>query len=410
MKQEEAYSLYIASIIKKDIAGLLTSLETQELDHWRHLEPKNELIYQQLKNKEFLGIEWESLQEFPVEEGWITLQKRRYSTDINDRSKRLTTQMKGPSITNTTKKISWRWSLSAAAVLLLLGTWIWSTLPFQQNLTPQLTEIHQIKPGFPRAILQLNNGRVLALDGTQQKIRFDNGKVLYDDGTFVVQPTTKGEEIQIKTPAGGTYEVALPDSSTVWLNAASSIRFASSFQNNAIREVLLEGEAYFDIKKSDKPFHVKSGGQIVQVHGTSFNIAAYRDEPRIKTTLVEGKIKLLSNELDGNRDSIWLLPGEQANYGMDQGFSKSRVPLEPYIAWKKGAISFDDKTFEEIMREIERWYEIEVEYRGPIPEIELFGSINRSQNLSAILILLENSGINFQFNHRKLTIFPNKTN
>ena len=193
--------------------------------------------------------------------------------------------------------------------------------------------------------------------------------------------------------------MTLLDGSKVWLNANSTLIYPTRFSDET-RNVRLTGEAYFDVAKSKVPFRVTSTGQTVEVLGTEFNLSAYPDEPETKTTLVEGKVRL---RVSSTGASSLLVPGDQGLL-INELIETKRVDTDQYTAWKDGRFTFDGKPFDQIMRELGRWYDLEIQYEGPVPQAELFGDAFRNENLSFVLKLLDNGGFNYTLDGRTLVI------
>jgi transmembrane sensor len=314
------------------------------------------------------------------------------------------------------------WWLAAAAILLLFGagTFMWlnrSTIPPKTTVVQEKPESqlkNDVLPGGNKAMLTLGNGATIILDSAA------NGK-LAQQGSSVVNKTKDGElkyesaignrqsaisYNMLSTPRGGQYQLVLPDGSTVWLNAASSIRFPTAFTGNE-RTVEITGEAYFEVKKDpSKPFNVKmNNGAVVLVLGTHFNINAYDDEVAIKTTLLEGSVKITKGVA-----SATLKPGEQASVSHSSQTSQSipvqTADLEEVMAWKNGAFQFNGATIETVMRQISRWYDVEVEYKGKI-SLHFAGAISRNVNISQVLEMLEKAGgIKTSITGKKVIVAP----
>lgn len=271
-----------------------------------------------------------------------------------------------------------------------------------------------ITPGGDKAILTLSDGSTIILDHAKNGIlanqagvsiqKTSDGKLLY---TF---SHTAGEESKssasviynkIETPIGGKYQINLPDGSMVWLNASSSLRFPALFAGNT-REVELTGEAYFDIAKNkNKPFKVRTKDQIVEVLGTQFNINSYSDEGEIKTTLIEGSVKIIY------KDKVVLLgPGQQFQP------SNSMVKVidadtEEVVAWKNGYFLFKNEDVRSIMRKVSRWYNVEVSYAGEIPSVGFGGNISRSKDIKEVLNALQlTNAVHFKVEGRRVTVMP----
>jgi len=203
----------------------------------------------------------------------------------------------------------------------------------------------------------------------------------------------------LSTSYGGTSRVVLPDGSVVWINALSSLRFPNQFTGD-IRTVDLTGEAYFEIAPDkNKPFHVRVGGTEISVLGTHFDVMAYGNEKEQKVTLLEGAVKVTAGKL-----SSTLSPGEQAQVGAAVHIIKD-VDTDQAVAWVGGKFRFHNESLEPIMRQLERWYNIETTFEGH-PSIQLSGSVSKTKNLSAVLELLRLSGVNCGIEGRRVIIKP----
>jgi hypothetical protein len=256
-----------------------------------------------------------------------------------------------------------------------------------------------IVPGTNKATLTLANGTTILLDDANDgqiakqagvKItKTANGQIVYQ-----AEATGQEEAVQntVTTPKGGQYKIILPDGTNVWLNAASSITYPTAFKG-ADREVTLNGEGYFEVAKNKAmPFRVKSALQTVEVLGTHFNINTYADEALVKTTLLEGSVKVISAT-----NSTLIIPGEQAviDRGGNGVISKQQVNLDKEVAWKNGVFSFADEDIREVMRQVSRWYDIDVVYEGDMPHEKFFGEISRSSNLADVFRILELNNMKF---------------
>lgn len=256
-----------------------------------------------------------------------------------------------------------------------------------------------IVPGTNKATLTLANGTTISLDdATKGQIAKQAGVKITKtaDGQIVYQADATGQEQAVQntvtTPKGGQYKIILPDGTNVWLNAASSITYPTVFKG-AEREVTLNGEGYFEVTKNKAmPFRVKSALQTIEVLGTHFNINAYADESLVKTTLLEGSVRVTSAT-----NSILIVPGEQAVINrIDNGaISKQQVNLDKEVAWKNGVFSFADEDIREVMRQVSRWYDIDVVYEGDMPTEKFFGEISRSSNLADVFRILELNNMKF---------------
>jgi ferric-dicitrate binding protein FerR (iron transport regulator) len=204
----------------------------------------------------------------------------------------------------------------------------------------------------------------------------------------------------ITTPRGGQYQVVLPDGSKVWLNAASSIEFPTSFTGNT-RNVSITGEAYFEVaKNAAKPFLVKTNRAVIEVLGTHFNVMAYDDEAEMKTTLLEGAVKVKSGST-----SNYLRHGQQAVLNATgQTRVLDDVDVDDATAWKNGIFQFNDAGIEVIMRQASRWYDVNVSYEGQIPVKQFTGRISRKVKASELLNMLAYTGVKFRIEGKNIIV------
>jgi ferric-dicitrate binding protein FerR (iron transport regulator) len=205
----------------------------------------------------------------------------------------------------------------------------------------------------------------------------------------------------VSTPRGGQYQLTLSDGSKVWLNASSSLRFPTAFPGTE-RRVEITGEAYFEVAGNEsKPFVVDIAGKgEVEVLGTQFNINAYEDEPAIKTTLLEGKVKV--SESNGSQSSV-LKPGQQAQ--LANGIRvMDNVDMEEIMAWKTGWFYFDRQELPAIMRQVSRWYDVDVRYEGRISKKSFSGIVGRDNDIKDVLKIMENAGIRFRIEGSSITV------
>lgn len=291
----------------------------------------------------------------------------------------------------------------AAAVIIFLGFGLHffkdsGTEIQQQTVTAPV--FNDVPPGGNKAILMLADGRRITLDSLKNGLilrtsDFEVNKTA--DGQLVYQSfeknklnTNNSEFNMIYTPRGGEYKVILPDGSKVWLNAATSIRFPTVFRGKT-REVDLKGEAYFEVAKNPRmPFKVKSRDAEIEVLGTHFNVRAYTDERAMKTTLVEGSVKV--NSRGSNKI---LKPGEQAVLE-GKAMQVSTVVVEEQIAWKNGLFQFQDASLEDVMKQASLWYDLKVSYAGKIPQKQFTGKTSRKVNASEFMNMLKYFGVEFK--------------
>ena len=317
--------------------------------------------------------------------------------------------------------------MAAAAIVFILlaagGYWWLNRLPNTDLATtdnkPAATTTVDIAPGGNKAVLTLANGTTISLTDAA------NGTVA-KEGTSVVRKTKDGEleykpaignastaaqqQLAItfntlSTPRGGQYKLVLPDGSKVWLNAASSIRYPTVFTGTE-RKVAITGEAYFEVvHNSQMPFVVEKGNMAVEVLGTHFNINAYDDEEAMKTTLLEGLVKVSS--AIGNRQSAILKPGEQVSFSHTSQLSHPiPVQTDEVMAWKNGLFQFENADIRSVMRQLSRWYDVDIAYKQP-SELKDKVSIEfpRSFNLSDVLKIMESTaGVKLQMEGKKIIV------
>lgn len=301
----------------------------------------------------------------------------------------------------------YRYAAAAAVLFIIAGMFfLW---PKNQKITPpaQVATTTDIAPASSKAVLTLADGSTVTLDSAgNQVITRGNTSVTQQNGQLVYGGHETGAGIQyhkLSTPRGGQFQLTLPDGTKVWLNSASSLRYPTAFTGKQ-RVVELEGQGYFEVaKNADQPFRVMVNTMEVQVLGTHFDVMAYKDEASINTTLVEGSVQVKEGE------ALRLLkPGQQAVLQHDShALTVQEADVNKVIAWKNGLFVFNNMTLTAILREVARWYDMEIEYRTT-PGTELYGGgISRSISLSNVLKLLEASGhCHFKTEGRRLIVLP----
>jgi ferric-dicitrate binding protein FerR (iron transport regulator) len=315
-----------------------------------------------------------------------------------------------------------RWFVAASVALFLVVSSLLA-LYLRHNNSFLLTKNnaqpfkHTVAPGGNKALLTLANGSKITLDdaATGQLAKQSgvtitkaaNGKLIYTIENAPSNSTglTQQAYNTIETPRGGQYQVNLPDGSKVWLNAGSSLRFPTNFTGN-IRSVELAGEAYFEVaKNAQKPFRVVSNNQVVEVLGTHFNISSYIDDSSVKTTLLEGSVKVLSTQ---SNQSKLLKPGQQSNINYsDNSIDIQTVDTEEVVAWKNGYFLFVDEDLKSIMSKLARWYNVDVEYTGNVDNLRFGGMVSRSRDLAQALKIIEQTGnVKTKIEGRRVTIMP----
>lgn len=283
--------------------------------------------------------------------------------------------------------------LSAAAVFILLAGLVAYWLPqLKESGSVSIKGVvNDVAPGYSGAVLTLADGRTVVLDSV------GNGLVAVEKGVQVMQSGAKltysnsGAEgaagwNMLATPVGRQYMVVLPDGTRVWLNAASSLRFPTIFGGD-VREVVLMGEGYFEVAPGRQRFRVRvREGMEVQVLGTHFNVNAYENELSVRTTLMQGKVKVIAAN-----STIMLEAGQQAF--SDAGWLRlaPSPDLQQVIAWKDGYFQFNHADLPSVLRELTRWYDVDVRYEGNVPRLDFGGAIGRDLSLAQVLKVLQQS-------------------
>ena len=300
----------------------------------------------------------------------------------------------------------------AASILICLTVGIYLfKYRTQEKVLVTKRHLKDILPGRNRAVLKLADGSTVDLDQAKNgEIAIQNGIIIRKNANgeleYIIKDSASGisGSNQVSTPRGGQYQVSLPDGTKVWLNAASTLKYPYSFAVNE-RLVELNGEAYFEVSKDRKrPFRVNTGKQTVEVLGTHFNINAYSDEAAIRTTLLEGAVRVSTASA-----KVDIHPGEQSKfpYGSSVLSVDKNVDLDRVMAWKNDVFSFDNDDLKTVMRQIARWYDLDVVYKGKIGEERYVGEIPRSSNLAEVFKILELNHVLTEINGKTLTISGN---
>ncbi|MCF3111305.1 FecR domain-containing protein [Niabella sp. CC-SYL272] len=360
---------YLQQLAKKVLAGKASEEEQLFLEEYYNVFEKQPGIEQELNSGEL-----ESLQQ-------LLLKRIHRRMDVYEIPRRPVFR-------------GWRRLAVAASFLLVAGVTLLFVVRKQSRpgIARQEPAITDVLPGGNKAILTLDDGSTIVLDemkkdslvrqGAMQVSKSADGLLIYS----VAGNASSAEAVRyntVTTPRGGQYQVALPDGSRVWLNAASSIRFPTRFEQNQ-RNVSITGEVYFEVAhKPTQPFVVTAGATTVQVLGTHFNIKAYSDEGIMKTTLAEGSVKIANAG-----KTVVLKPGEQLQAGGSLFKVVQQVDVDAELAWKNGLFYFKNDGIETVMKQVERWYNVDVQYNGAIPAKQFTGTIPRSVTLSELMEML----------------------
>jgi len=410
----------ITSLIEKFLEENLTREEELELNAWLAEAEQNRLFFQQITNKEILKEKLKLYASADSEAIWQkTLQKIDGGKLISLYPERKTFRIPFGKIA------------AAASIILLIsaGTWYY----FNQTSHKQVAKTENnnnavkgiIEPGGKKAVLTLADGSTIVLANAQngdlarqaevEIIKEDNGRLTYNKESNSGPQSGENLYNTVTTPKGGEYQITLPDGSKVWLNAASSLRFPIAFAGNE-RIVELTGEAYFEVNPQNQPTAQNTSGKIaktpfivkintpkgsrneVEVLGTHFNVMAYADEAAIKTTLVEGAVKVTS----GN-NSQTIKPGQQAKL-KEGDITVQKVDAEGVVDWKNGNIPVGGADFDFTMRQIARWYDVNVVYEGKKPETSFAGKVPRTASIADVIQLLNINNIKARLNEKERKI------
>lgn len=304
------------------------------------------------------------------------------------------------------------WFRYAAAIILIFGTGAYLYINNQKKETVVAEKNNSVPlqndvlPGSNRALLTLSDGRSIVLDSAANgQLAMQSGsRVVKKDGQIIYDP----EDISSKnvvyntmsTPRGGQYKLTLPDGTKVWLNAATSITFPIAFIGKE-RRVRITGEVYFEVtKNAQQPFVVDVDGKsLVEVLGTSFNINSYQDESEIKTTLIEGSVKVTNQ----NQNTV-IAPGQQAIVSLNKELRIANPNIDQVIAWKDGKFNFNNADLYTVMRQLGRWYDIQVKYEGNISNEIFQGELTRDLTLYQVLKILGKMEIKFRLEGKTLIV------
>lgn len=373
--------LTIVPLLTKYIRGEeLTVLEKKTIDVWIAESKSNEIVFEQLQDDEQLAA---AFVDFKIAESTTEEGLQKIHGLLNRRKSRQ------------------KWSMymrTAAAVLLMISISVWLYRYYQSDkiLPSEQTATHisdDVLPGTDQATLTFDDGKVIELVGDKKAIKIDDRGISYIDGTSI--SVDKVKFATLSTPRKGQYQVTLPDGTKVWLNAESSLKYPTQFSSSE-RFVELQGEGYFEVVHDRaKPFIVASNGQQVKVLGTTFNINSYDNEPGTRTTLLSGSVELSTIS---NKKTIKLKPGQQGRL-VNDGFDVKTVDTKPFTAWTSNEFQFQGTTLQEVLRQLERWYDIEVDYSQIPNDIQIQATISRDKKLSTVLYSLEKiSNLKFQLN------------
>ncbi len=387
---------YISTLITAELNRPLDQQEANELQAWKDASPEHLEFYNRLIAQEYFLQEFKNFNQVDTENIW-KLTETRLKADL----------VLGGAQTSAGQIKLWpRIAGIAAAVAILVLSIYFFNAAYRSGSTNQneyAKGYADIKPGKNGATITLASGKVIKLSDYQSGVVIGNDHLAYTDGSAVAtesESNFRDERLTATTTKGQTYIFTLPDGTKVWLNADSKISFKQQFTKKT-REVLLEGEAYFEVAKDKRhPFIVATKGQEIEVLGTHFNVNSYRDEPRTATTLLEGSVKVKV----GKAQKI-IKPGEQA-LNSSGVISVRQTDVDNVVDWKNGDFNLNHIEFKTAMRKIARWYDMDVIYDDSVPDnMESGGWISRDKPLSAVLKSIESSGlVKFKVEGRKIYV------
>ncbi|MBD1422405.1 FecR family protein [Sphingobacterium chuzhouense] len=329
-------------------------------------------------------------------------------TLLNQKKVQIFEHVSAEIIVQRRRRLYFNISKVAASVLvcLLFSIWLWNGDQVSEN--HEYAEIEDIQPGKSAGVLVLADGRKIDLQSTgigtvsdatdASIVKTSDSTLQYKEG--IVQSGGVAGTNMLITDRGQQYQLVLPDGTKVWLNAASTLTFPSSFHAAEKRKVQLEGEAYFEVAKdTKKPFIVETKDQKIRVYGTHFNVSSYADEGETRTTLLEGSV--------GINSAFILKPGQQLKTDAKGMSSIESANISAAIAWRMGFFEFDDENIYQIMRKLSRWYSVEVIYKGQMPNDVMKGTISKFENISKVLTVIEQTEL-LKFEIKDRTVIVTK--
>ena len=370
MKKKNIYD--DASLIKKSLIKDLSDKEQKELDQLLDDQSLQD-VYKELSDRGYLKKQFMEYEKYSSQKAYREFKERR------GHSGRI-------------RIVRWV-AVVAAMWVLALGVTLWMTFGKKENVAPLPVASKIIPAGEKKATLTLADGtevhveeitaRVLQEKG--MNIEYRNGEIVYHKSE---EETTEVVYNKLEVPRGGECMIKLDDGTKVWVNAETKLKYPVTFVGDR-REVVLEGEAFFDVAKNEKPFIVKTSFGDVRVLGTAFGISAYASEPESYTTLVRGKVSV---EREGIKPVV-ILPGEQVVTFKDGKMIKQEVDVEEFVGWKDGIYVFKEKSLGEIMKTLERWYNISVDFQDKsLVDLPFTGNLKRYDDINVFFDALTRTG------------------
>jgi transmembrane sensor len=397
---EKLYPLFkIAELIAKEKTGSLSAHESEILNKWLSENPKNQEVYQKLQDENLLENDLNELLSIDTLKAFNQVEQR----------------IKNEGKLHKISRFVPNYLKYAAAVAAIIVS---SYLVYHQINQPKPSNYAEstILPGKQKAILITANNQEIQLDssGSKQILKDELADIVQSGSTlsYNKNDSISNSKIEITyntliTPRGGEYTLILSDGTEVMLNSGSKLKYPVVFNGN-IREVELEGEAFFKVTKSNKiPFIVKANDVNVTVYGTIFNVSAYNNESNLQTTLVEGSVGVSINNNNATTDTK-IKPGQQFVYNKGTGITETKeVDTEQYIAWTKGMFVFENEPIENILKVMSRWYDFDFEFKDDILKKQRFTlSLGRYDDVSKILEMIAiSSNIKFLAKENSIIVY-----
>ncbi|RXQ90950.1 DUF4974 domain-containing protein [Ancylomarina salipaludis] len=398
MKKNISEKIDISNLLSRFLGTGLDANEQIQLDEWLNEDEAHQNMFDDLLNAQAREKRLEFINRINLEDEWTRFQKKRAPKTISLKS-------------------TWL-NVARYAAVIALPMLIAGYLLLQNYTANQFAQTQSvIQPGTQTAHLVLSNGKKIALDEMTLSMKEANDEVIIENKERTLNYTTVDKENKTPSAAynelligkGEEYQLVLSDGTRVWLNSETRLKFPVRFANNR-REVILEGEAFFEVTKNARaPFIVKTGPMDIEVLGTSFNVSAYKDEANIQTTLVEGKVKVSSNY--GQSVEQVLKPNEQAVFSKsDNQFEIIEVNAALYACWREGVFVFNEENLDDILRKLSRWYNINVFFQSDeVRSYQFSGKLPRFKNCNELLDMIEKTtDVQFTMKENRVVIVNKK--
>jgi len=385
----------VAYLIAGFIRHTLSETEHDELDAWVESSDDNMILFEELTDERNIEANLAWMDKVNTEESLKSIKRK---IEFTSEHKNLKTN-------------KWFYSIAASVILLIGAFGIYKIINNKQSKQPPIAINDQsgIQPGSNKATLTLSNGSVIDLVSAPNGLikgdsgtiinKSKDGEILYNDSSTISSAASYNI---LTTPKGGQYKVQLPDGSKVWLNAASSLKYPTAFATSE-RIVELNGEGYFEITKDrTKPFKVKlADGSEVKVLGTHFNIMAYENEKSKDVTLLEGSVEITKGNDEQN-----LTPGQQGRIVSSKIILVNAADTDEATGWKNGQFIFHDADIQSIMRQVARWYDVDIKYESTNTQ-HFNATISRKEPVLRLLHILEETGqIHFKTENKTIYVLP----